>query len=222
MGFLAKKICRIVMLSRITLYIGVVSAVVICASAIPVGLSDTSDELSDEAYNLALAEAETALQTSVSDEAYNLALAEAETALQTSEGNGFGDAFKNIVKTVHNAALQAKIKKADEDYKKALGGYVASSLVLSAHHVALTLATAALNAAKALPVTGSAWAKMVATIAKSVKIAAAAVRVASAKVKMQAAKKTLEANKVLLNKAKMELDAAKKEYEQKKMKQQER
>merc|ERR1712216_622450 len=202
MGFLAKKICRIVMLSRITLYIGVVSAVVIYASAIPVGLSDTSDELSDEAYNLALAEA--------------------ETALQTSEGNGFGDVFKNLFKTVHNAALQAKIKKADEDYKKALGGYVASSLVLSAHHVALTLATAALNAAKALPVTGSVWAKMVATIAKSVKIAAAAVRVASAKVKMQAAKKTLEANKVLLNKAKMELDAAKKEYEQKKMKQQER
>merc|ERR1711959_851197 len=202
MGFLAKKICRIVMLSRITLYIGVVSAVVICASAIPVGLSDTSDELSDEAYNLALAEA--------------------ETALQTSEGNGFGDAFKNIVKTVHNAALQAKIKKADEDYKKALGGYVASQLVLSAHHVALTLATAALNAAKALPVTGSAWAKMVAAIAKGVKIASAAVRVASAKVKMQAAKKKLEANKVLLNKAKMELDAAKKEYEQKKMKQQER
>merc|ERR1711998_571699 len=189
MGFLAKKICRIVMLSRITLYIGVVSAVVICASAIPVGLSDTSDELSDEAYNLALAEAETALQTSVTDEAYNLALAEAETALQTSEGNGFGDVFKNLFKTVHNAALQAKIKKADEDYKKALGGYVASSLVLSAHHVALTLATAALNAAKALPVTGS----------------------ASAKIKMQAAKKTLEANKVLLNKAKMELDAAKKE-----------
>merc|ERR1712224_626790 len=147
MGFLAKKICRIVMLSRITLYIGVVSAVAICASAIPVGLSDTSDELSDEAYNLALAEA--------------------ETALQTSEGNGFGDAFKNLFKTVHNAALQAKIKKADEDYKKALGGYVASSLVLSAHHVALTLATAALNAAKALPVTGSGWAKMVAAIAKS-------------------------------------------------------
>merc|ERR1711977_723628 len=90
--FLAKKICRIVMLSRITLYIGVVSAVVICASALPVGLSDTSDELSDEAYNLALAEA--------------------ETALQTSEGNGFGDVFKNLFKTVHNAALQAKIKKA--------------------------------------------------------------------------------------------------------------
>merc|ERR1711977_770419 len=77
-----------------------------------------------------------------------------------SEGNGFGDVFKNLFKTVHNAALQAKIKKADEDYKKALGAYVASSLVLSAHHVALTLATAALNAAKALPVTGSAWAKM--------------------------------------------------------------
>merc|ERR1711924_152188 len=72
--------------ARITLYIGVVSAVVICASAIPVGLSDTSDELSDEAYNLALAEA--------------------ETALQTSEGNGFGDVFKNLFKTVHNAALQ--------------------------------------------------------------------------------------------------------------------
>merc|ERR1711998_549866 len=198
MGFLAKKICRIVMLSRITLYIGVVSAVVICASAIPVGLSDTSDELSDEAYNLALAEAETALQTSVSDEAYNLALAEAETALQTSEGNGFGDVFKNLFKTVHNAALRAKIKKADEDYKKALTAYVAGHFVLGAHHAALTVATAALADAKAAPVTGSLFAKMVATIAKGVKIAAATKRVNDAKAKMQAAKNKLEANKALL------------------------
>jgi len=190
------------MLSRITLYIGVVSAVVICASAIPVGLSDTSDELSDEAYNLALAEA--------------------ETALQTSEGNGFGDVFKNIVKTVHNAALQAKIKKADEDYKKALTAYIVGQLVLSTHHAALNIATAALNVAKAAPVTGSAWDKMVATLAKVAKITAATLRVHLAKTKMQAAKNNFEANKALLNKAKMELDAAKKEYEQKKIKQQER
>merc|ERR1712193_438633 len=128
-----------------------------------VGLSDTSDELSDEAYNLALAEA--------------------ETALQTSEGNGFGDVFKNLFKTVHNAALQAKIKKADEDYKKALTAYVAGHLVLGAHHAALTVATAALAKAKAAPVTGSLFAKMVATIAKGVKIAAATKRVADAKAK---------------------------------------
>merc|ERR1712167_558905 len=92
------------------------------------------------------------------------------------------------LKSLHNAALEAKIKKADEDYKKALTANLVVTGQLAAAHGVLPLATATLAAANALPVTGTGFDKMVASGAKAAKIGAATVQVMSAKAKLQAAK----------------------------------